>query len=941
MGLGRTLCAALVGLDGHVVEVEAHVSPGLVQWVVVGLPDTGVLEARDRVRSALVASRQAPPQARVTVNLSPAGLPKTGTAFDLGVAVSVLAAVGQVPASVASVGHVGELGLDGAVRSVPGVLPAVLGLVRAGVRRVVVPHDDAAEARLVPGVEVHGVRCLAEAVALHRGEPWEPAPDDGPEASDRARAGSRPGRQHEDAAAPHADLSDVVGQQMGRRALEVVAAGGHHLLMLGPPGAGKTMLAARLPGVLPDLDDADALTATAVHSLAGTLVAKRLLRRPPFEAPHHTSSVSAVVGGGTGLPRPGAASRAHAGVLFLDECPEFRRGVLDALRQPLEQGVVEVQRAKGVARLPARFQLVMAANPCPCGNASAGERGDRCRCAPRTRQAYLGRLSGPLLDRVDVQVEVPGVERCPVGRGRAGGETAVVAARVREARSAALARWGAAWPTNAQVPGTVLRSRRHRPPAGVLAPLVRGVDRGTLTARGYDRALRVAWSLADLARARAPRPGRGVRGRLVPHPGVAVVSGTVATTPAGDPAAGCEDDRTARAHLSRVVEPGDRRLRLLLRERSALDLVEGLRQGRGGEVWQARHRRLAVPTATLVATAARTGIRLVVPADPTWPEGLQDLDDLGPRDGPDGGAPVCLWVRGELPPSVQAPPAASVVGARAATAYGQHVAEDLAAGLVARGWTVVSGAAYGIDAAAHRGALAAGEEADLPTVAVLAGGVDRASPAGHDELLRRVVERGGAVVSELPPGTRPAAYRFLLRNRLIAAWSAGTVVVEASVRSGALSTARTAAGLSRQVAVVPGPVTSATSGGSNRLLRDGASCVTCADDVVELLGRMGTGPLWDDAPPSGAGPRTTGRSGGSAAPAVRAVEHLGEDAVRVWHALERGRPREADDLVVAVGVDHRRVRTALGLLELEGVVEREGSRWRRGDAAAARRPVVP
>ncbi|MFC3688314.1 YifB family Mg chelatase-like AAA ATPase [Aquipuribacter hungaricus] len=494
MGLGRTLCAALVGLEGHVVEVEAHVSPGLVQWVVVGLPDTGVLEARDRVRSALVASRQAPPQARVTVNLSPAGLPKSGTAFDLGVAVSVLAAVGQVPQTVAEVGHVGELGLDGSVRSVPGVLPAVLGLVRAGVRRVVVPRRDVPEARLVPGVEVVGVGSLAEAVALHRGEPWDEHPGEPP---GRARPEGDPAGGAEGGRVP--DLADVVGQQMGRRAVEVVAAGAHHLLMLGPPGSGKTMLAARLPGLLPDLDDADALTATSVHSLAGTLAAPRLLRRPPFEAPHHTSSVAAVVGGGTGLPRPGAASRAHAGVLFLDECPEFRRGVLDALRQPLEQGVVEVQRAKGMARLPARFQLVMAANPCPCGNASAGARGERCRCAPRTRQSYLARLSGPLLDRVDVQVEVPGVAAALWASAEPGESTAVVAARVRSARATARQRWGPEWPTNAQVPGTVLRSPRHRPASSVLAPLVRGVDRGTLTARGYDRALRVAWSIADLA----------------------------------------------------------------------------------------------------------------------------------------------------------------------------------------------------------------------------------------------------------------------------------------------------------------------------------------------------------------------------------------------------------------------------------------------------------
>ncbi|MGJ7441475.1 YifB family Mg chelatase-like AAA ATPase [Aquipuribacter sp. MA13-6] len=510
MGLGRTLCAALVGLDGHVVEVEAHVAPGLVCWVVVGLPDAGVLEARDRVRSALVASRQAPPQARVTVNLSPAGLSKSGTAFDLGVAISVLAAVGQVPGSVAGVGHVGELGLDGAVRAVPGVLPAVLGLRRAGVRQVVVPAANAEEARLVPGLRVHGVRCLAEAVALHRGEPWPVPGGDG--AGGGTGGGGDTGASTAAAvprgAPPPAvgDLSDVVGQPMGRRAVEVVAAGPHHLLMLGPPGAGKTMLAARLPGLLPDLGDEDALTATAVHSLAGTLAVPQLIRRPPFESPHHTASVSAVVGGGTGLPRPGAASRAHAGVLFLDECPEFRRGVLDALRQPLEQGVVEVHRSRGVARLPARFQLVLAANPCPCGKASAGSRGAACSCTPMARRSYLARLSGPLLDRVDLQVDVPAVTAARWAQAELGEPTAVVAARVVAARGAAGRRWGAAAPTNAQVPGSLLRSRPHRPAARVLAPLVDGVDRGTLTARGFDRALRVAWTLADLAGRGSPGP---------------------------------------------------------------------------------------------------------------------------------------------------------------------------------------------------------------------------------------------------------------------------------------------------------------------------------------------------------------------------------------------------------------------------------------------------
>jgi magnesium chelatase family protein len=497
-GLGRTIGATLIGVDGHRIDVETLVSAGLVAWTVVGLPDAAVLEARDRVRAALLASGHAPPQARVTVNLSPASLPKAGSGLDLALAVGVLAATGAVPESVRAVAHVGELGLDGRLRLVRGVLPLVLGLARLGVRSVVVPAVCAAEARLVPGVRVIGAHSLSDVVAHHRGEsvPVAPDPDSGLEDPGRdcpvgpggPAVGSGPG-----------DLADVVGQPLGRRVVEVAAAGGHHLLLQGPPGTGKTMLAARVPGLLPDLDDEDAVTVTAIHSVCGTLAAPGLLRRPPVEDPHHTASVAAVVGGGAGLPRPGAASRAHAGVLLLDEAPEFSRPVIDALRQPLETGSVVIHRSRGTARLPARFMLVLTANPCPCAQPA-----EACTCRPVERVRYGRRLSGPVLDRIDLRVELP-----PVGAGHwAAGDgepSAAVAARVLAARGAARERWTAAgYRLTSEVPGPLLRSPRYRPQAPALARLTRAVDAGVLSGRGADRCLRVAWSLADLAGRRVP-----------------------------------------------------------------------------------------------------------------------------------------------------------------------------------------------------------------------------------------------------------------------------------------------------------------------------------------------------------------------------------------------------------------------------------------------------
>ncbi|GMA37033.1 YifB family Mg chelatase-like AAA ATPase [Demequina litorisediminis] len=491
--IGRSRAVVLTGLTGHVIDVEAHVAPGLPSFTLVGLPDAALSEARDRVRAAVASSRLTWPARRVTVNLSPASLPKSGAGTDLAIALAVLAAAGEVPPEAVTGIHLGELGLDGRVRDVRGVLPAVAAAAASGAQSVVVPSDSAAEAALVPGIEVRAAATLAALLrAYGNGEAEElaglPVPS--------ARVVQAPGI--EATSGPVPDLADVRGQAEARAALEVAAAGGHHMLMSGPPGVGKTMLATRLPGLLPDLSPAEAVEVTSVHSLSGGFDASGgLLVRPPFEAPHHSASAAAIVGGGAALARPGAISRAHGGVLFLDEAPEFPARVLQTLRQPLESGEVVLHRALGATRYPARFQLVMAANPCPCGKYYGRE--PTCTCSPHQRRTYAHRLSGPLLDRVDLQVEVTPVR---AGLDEPGESTAVVAARVAQARDRARARLsGLGWSANAHVGGRWLRE--HTPSAACM-DLWAALDRGVVSARGADRALRVAWTLADLAGVDAP-----------------------------------------------------------------------------------------------------------------------------------------------------------------------------------------------------------------------------------------------------------------------------------------------------------------------------------------------------------------------------------------------------------------------------------------------------
>jgi magnesium chelatase family protein len=474
---------AVVGVRGRPIVVEAHVGRGLPSLTLTGLPGAAVQDARDRIRPAVESAKLEWPLRRVVVNLSPGNIRKDGPGLDLAVAMSVLVATGQTPADdVRRWGFAGELSLKGTLVSTPGVLSVAIAAAADGLHGVVVPEMNAAEAALVDGIQVVGAPSLVEVVGFFRGT-WRPSP--------AARAARRGDGRHT------VDLSEIRGQAQARRALEVAAAGGHNVLFVGAPGAGKTMLARRLATILPTMSGPEALEVTQLHSVAGLLEGDGLVRDRPFRSPHHSASPAALLGGGASYLRPGEASLAHNGVLFLDELTEFRRDALEGLRQPLEDGRVVVTRVIGSVEFPARFTLVAAANPCPCGY--DGDVSRRCTCRIDRVELYRSKLSGPLLDRVDIRLTIPRLTKQELLGQSAGEPSAAVRGRVEEARDRQRARYATlGFHCNAQLPGPLARRHMRMAPAAEEF-LANAVETHTLSGRGFDRALKVARTIADLA----------------------------------------------------------------------------------------------------------------------------------------------------------------------------------------------------------------------------------------------------------------------------------------------------------------------------------------------------------------------------------------------------------------------------------------------------------
>lgn len=505
MPIATAHTVSLHGAVGHLIDVQADVSPGQVGVTMVGRADTMINESRDRCRMAIINSQlDWPATRRITILLSPADLAKSGTHLDTAIAISVLAAAGTVPvSSLEGTAFIGELTLDGNLRSATGVLPMVLAAAERGIRAVFVPEPQAAEAAMVSDMSVIGVRSLSQVVAVLCGDDEVPeAPPVSPASGARLLAWRGQERLDE------LDLADLIGVDDARYAVEVAAAGGHHLLLSGPKGCGKTSLAERIPGILPDLSPAESVELSAIHSLAGILDPESgFPTRPPFSAPHHDASKASLIGGGMGVVRPGEVSKAHTGVLFLDEFPLFHADVIEALRQPLENGDITVARRDESVTLPARGMVVLAANPCPCGDYSSDVRANRCVCRETQRRAYRSKVTGPVTDRVDITRHLPALRRHDAVVDLGPSESSeTVRRRVEQARDRQGQRYdGESWRLNAHAPGPVLRDRWPLSKLGQKA-----VDdqlyAGRLSRRGATRVHRLAWTVADLRKVDAPGP---------------------------------------------------------------------------------------------------------------------------------------------------------------------------------------------------------------------------------------------------------------------------------------------------------------------------------------------------------------------------------------------------------------------------------------------------
>ncbi len=504
MGVATARTITLQGANGHLIDVQVDVSQGVVKTAMVGRPDASISEARDRCRAAVTNSKfEWPATRRVTILLSPADLPKRGPHFDLAIAVATLAASGKVPvASLNGVVFIGELTLDGRLRAVPGVLPMAMAASARDISCVVVPESQAEEAGMIPGMSVLGARSLAQVVALLRDESVPDAPPVEPLAPGPLLSWRGEDRLEQ------VDLSDVLGMADAKYALEVAAAGGHHVMLTGPKGAGKTTLAERLPGLLPDLTLDEALELSAIYSLAGCLPpGQTVMTRPPFRAPHHSATRTGMLGGGSGRVHPGEVSRAHTGALFLDEFPLFQADIIDGLREPLESGEVTIARGEEIATFPARTMFVLACNPCPCGEYHPTNRDNRCECLEVRRREYRRKISGPIADRIDITRHVAPLTRheqrdpLTVNETSATVRARVCAARERQARRYA----GTGWRLNSAVPGPVLRERW-----GLPVEAERSIDdrmyAGVLTRRGATRVHRLAWTVADLRGTDRPGP---------------------------------------------------------------------------------------------------------------------------------------------------------------------------------------------------------------------------------------------------------------------------------------------------------------------------------------------------------------------------------------------------------------------------------------------------